>query len=123
MPTIKIDFGSDCTGLTLTMHGKVAATDYYILASDGTSEPYNSEHEADYQHAGTEPDRPGEYAFTISDNIEADMPIIFRVEDEEGNKWAEEVLIYDGETFNVLVADAAKVRIVADKLDSMITTS
>jgi hypothetical protein len=86
------------TGLTLHAKLLAVATDYWVLQATGATEAYNVDHLTDYQHSGSEPEMPGCYVFTISDNLAAGFYRIYiynldgiviakRLEYWDGTEW------------------------------------
>lgn len=113
-----INYNCGIADLDLYMLLQDAATNQYVIAATAVAEAYNADNEADYKHAASEPGRPGDYLFSISD----DLPVgtyKATIELSGVGAIAADVLYYDGESWRQVATDAASAKTAAEAVDTL----
>ncbi len=125
--------------LTLTMRLQDVDTNYWVLQADGSTEAYNSDNDADYEHSDSTPGPAWQYVFTVSDDLTTGTYRWF-VFDDSDNLWSAGIAKWDGTdwhnvasdvaetlatvgTTGVAVADKTGYALAADGLDTVATTA
>jgi hypothetical protein len=99
--------------------GRDVDTDYYVLQTDGSTEAYQAGHEANYKHSTSEPDRPGRYVQSVSDDLADGSTVQWLLEDAAGNAWSSKTMYWDGTDWHNLPADAAAAKTAAEAVNDL----